>query len=107
MGNWKKKKPNSNHNLIKDSAVPKAPETLLETQLQPMQKEKKYLHPGPFTTSKSLTKERQYMTTGTSNSPIQYLMEQLHKQLDQSQHQQEKVTHNITPEPYTEETNSQ
>ena len=107
VGNWNNKKPNSNHNSIKDSALPKAPEMLLETQLQPMQKDKKYMHQGPFTTSKSPTKDRQCLTTETSNSPIHCLMEQLHKQPDPSQHQQEKLIHNVTQEPYTEEMNLQ
>ena len=101
------KKPNSKDNSIKDFALPKPPETLLETQLQDTQKKKKYLHPGQFTISKSPTKENQILTTGTSNSPIQFLTEQLHKQLDLSEHQQEICIHNVTPEPYTEETNLQ
>ena len=107
VGTLKNKKPNSNHNSIKDCALQKPPETLLETQLQDTQMEKKYLHPGRFTISKSLTKENQFLTTGTSNSPIQFLMEQLHKQPDPSKHQQEICIHNITPGPYTEETNLQ
>ena len=107
VGTLKNKKPNSNHNSIQDCALQKPPETLLETQLQDTQMEKKYLHPGRFTISKSLTKEKQFLTTGTSNSPIQFLTEQLHKQPDLSQHQQEIFIHNVTPEPYTEETNLQ
>ena len=107
VGTSKNKKPNSNHNSIKDCAVQKPPETLLETQLQDTQKEKKYLHPGWFTISKSPTKENQFLTTWTSNSPIQFLTEQVHKQPDPSEHQQEICIHNVTPEPYTEETNLQ
>ena len=107
VGTLKNKKPNSNHNSIQDCALQKPPETLLETQLQDTQMEKKYLHPGWFTISKSPTKENQFLTTGTSNSPIQFLTEQLHKQLDPSEHQQEICIHNVTPEPYTEETNLQ
>ena len=107
VGTLKKKRPNSNHNLSQDCALQKPPETLLETQLEDMQMEKKYLHPGRFTISKSPTKENQFLTTGTSNSPIQFLMEQLHKEPDPSQHQQEMCIHNITSELYTEETNLQ
>ena len=107
VGTLKKKKPNLNHNSSQDCALQKPPETLLEPQLQDTQMEKKYLHPGQFTISKSLTKENQFLTTGTSNSPIQFLTEQLHKEPDPSQHQQEMCIHNVTPEPYTEETNLQ
>ena len=107
VGTLKKNKPNSNHNSIQDCALQKPPETLLETQLQDTQMEKKYLHPGQFNISKLPTKENQFLTTGTLNSPIQFLMEQLHKQPDPSQHQQEICVHNITPELYTEETNLQ
>ena len=46
VGTLKKKKPNSNHNFSQDCALQKPPETLLETQLQDTQMEKKYLHPG-------------------------------------------------------------
>ena len=63
VGTLKNKKPNSNHNSIQDCALQKPPETLLETQLQDTQMEKKYLHPGWFTISKSLTKENQFLTT--------------------------------------------
>ena len=107
MGTLKKKKPNSNHNFSQNCALQKPSETLLETQLQDTQMEKKYLHPGQFTISKSPTKENQFLTTGTSNSPIQFLMEQLHKEPDLSQHQQEMCIHNVAPEPYTEEMNLQ
>ena len=105
VGTLKKKKPNSNHNLSQDCALQKPSETLLETQLQDTQMEKKYLHPGQFTISKSPTKENQFLTTGTSNSTIQFLIEQLHKEPDPSQHQQEMCIHNVTSEPYTEEMN--
>ena len=107
VGTLKKKKPNSNHNSSQDCALQKPSETLLETQLQYTQMKKKYLHPGQFTISKLPTKENQFLTTGTSNSPIQFLMEQLHKELDPSQHQQEMCIHNVTSEQYTEETNLQ